>query len=354
MTMSILGKRRKAVSIFLLITFLFQLFMPLGTYALTSGPSQPEMQSFEPVGTTDMVDLFTGDFNYNIPLLDVEGYPINISYHSGISMDQEASWVGLGWNINPGVINRNMRGLPDDFKGDEIKQRLDTKPHKTWGVNSGFALELFGKEMKKKAKSKSTDTKSKIPNSFNLGFSIGIKNDNYRGMGFSFGLSPSYTISNGFSENSFSEMNGGTTGSKTTNKAGTSNDVTDRKISLDLNFDSQNGFEGDPSYSKTVRSSNSKQDACEAETHSKSSTQSVSMGFNSRVGFTGLTLSTSKSNRDAHEADGKVDRKSVSSSSNGGTFLTQNHPSYQPSARNKVNNIAISANFKMGLEMIAA
>ncbi len=59
--------------------------------------SQPEVQSFEPVGTSDMVDLFSGDFNYNIPLLDVGGYPINISYHSGISKVRgPGSQPGLG------------------------------------------------------------------------------------------------------------------------------------------------------------------------------------------------------------------------------------------------------------------
>jgi len=65
------------------------------------GPSQPEMASFKSVGTDNMVNLFTGDFNYNIPLLDVGGYPVNIFYDGGVGMDQEASWVGLGWNINP-------------------------------------------------------------------------------------------------------------------------------------------------------------------------------------------------------------------------------------------------------------
>src|SRR5688572_4301607 len=104
----------------------YQLVLPATqVHALTSGPSQPEVQSFEPVGTTEMVDLFSGDFVYNIPLMDVEGYPINISYHSGINMEQEASWVGLGWNINPGEINRNVRGVPDDFKGDTISKILN-------------------------------------------------------------------------------------------------------------------------------------------------------------------------------------------------------------------------------------
>src|SRR5436190_4573080 len=73
------------------------------------GPSQPEMTGFKSVGSDNMVSPFTGDFSYNAPLLDVGGYPINMFYNSGITMDQEASWVGLGWNINPGTITRNMR-----------------------------------------------------------------------------------------------------------------------------------------------------------------------------------------------------------------------------------------------------
>ena len=110
----------KKVAIFLLVLNVYQIIYPTLAFALTSGPSQPEMQQFAPIGTSDMVDLFSGDFMYNIPLLDVEGYPINISYSSNISSDQEASWVGLGWNINPGLISRDVRGIPDDFKGENI------------------------------------------------------------------------------------------------------------------------------------------------------------------------------------------------------------------------------------------
>ncbi|WP_431212119.1 hypothetical protein ACQ86N_41235 [Puia sp. P3] len=97
------------------------------------GPSQPEMQSFSPVNANNMVDLFSGDFSYNIPLLDVGGYPVNISYHSGRSMDEDASWVGLGWNINPGSITRDMRGLPDDFNGgdDTLKKWPPSNPIST-------------------------------------------------------------------------------------------------------------------------------------------------------------------------------------------------------------------------------
>ena len=137
---------RKSTSLMMAFVFLFQMTYPTQVWALTGGPSQPEVQSFEPIGTSDMVDLFTGDFNYNIPLMEVEGYPINIAYHSSVGMDQEASMVGLGWNINPGVINRNMRGLPDDFSGDVVTKELNIKPNKTWGVGLEVDIELYGFE----------------------------------------------------------------------------------------------------------------------------------------------------------------------------------------------------------------
>src|SRR5688572_21837190 len=109
---------KKLTAWFFLIIFGFETFYPGMAYALTSGPSQPEMQKFEPAGVSNLVDLFTGDFKYNIPLLDVGGYPVNLSYHSGEGMEDEASWVGSGWSLNPGAITRSMRGLPDDFNGD--------------------------------------------------------------------------------------------------------------------------------------------------------------------------------------------------------------------------------------------
>ncbi|WEK34567.1 MAG: PA14 domain-containing protein [Candidatus Pseudobacter hemicellulosilyticus] len=110
------------------------------------GPGQPESSSFQSVNANNMVDLFSGDFSYNIPLLDVGGYPVNIAYHSGISMDEEASWVGLGWNINPGSITRNMRGVPDDFNGgaDTIRKVSHLKPNNSWGVTVGGNAEVQG------------------------------------------------------------------------------------------------------------------------------------------------------------------------------------------------------------------
>ncbi|MBN8696067.1 MAG: hypothetical protein J0L87_06020 [Bacteroidetes bacterium] len=90
------------------------------SFALAGGGAMPEYSSFEPVDATDMVNLLTGDFTYNIPVLNVPGpsggYPLSMFYHSGIGVEQEASWLGLGWNLNPGSINRYAKGIPDDWK----------------------------------------------------------------------------------------------------------------------------------------------------------------------------------------------------------------------------------------------
>ena len=161
-------KRLRYTAVIMSIIMLTEVCFPTISFALTGGPSQPEVESFTPVGTSDMVDVFSGDFKYNIPLLDVDGYPINIAYQAGPTMDQEASWVGLGWNLNPGVINRNLRGLPDDANGDIIEKEIYQKPNWTVGVNGSANLKIFGVKLSKK---------------IGLNASIGIKYNNYNGFG---------------------------------------------------------------------------------------------------------------------------------------------------------------------------
>src|SRR5687768_4947635 len=144
----VLHHRRRFIALFFVSLFTIQLVVPASVYALTSGPTQPEVQAFQPAGTTDMVDLFTGNFSYNIPLFELPGpnggYPFNLGYQAGIGMDQEASWVGLGWSLNPGAINRQMRGFPDEFKADTVKTKLSVKPSITMGLGAGGSVELFG------------------------------------------------------------------------------------------------------------------------------------------------------------------------------------------------------------------
>lgn len=95
-----------------------------------------------------MVNLFTGDFTYKIPLLEIPGpngsYPLVLNYQSGSRMNDEASWVGFGWNLNTGVITRELRGIPDDFSGDIIKHTNERKPNRTYGLGVNASLEVVG------------------------------------------------------------------------------------------------------------------------------------------------------------------------------------------------------------------
>ena len=138
----------KVFAIVLLVSFLAELMQPVQLFALTGGPSQPEMAGFTPVSTDNMVDLFSGDFHYTIPIMTVPGpnggFPINLNYNSNIGMEHEASWVGLGWNLNPGAINRQVRGIPDDFCGDEIEKTYKRRDNNTFLFSTGGGGEVFG------------------------------------------------------------------------------------------------------------------------------------------------------------------------------------------------------------------
>jgi len=132
------------IAIFLNVLFVHHLVAPTYLYALTGGPSSPEFTGFTPAGASELVNLFSGDFSYNIPLMDVGGYPVNLAYNAGIGMEDEASWVGTGWNINPGAINRQVRGLPDDFAGDEVKREYSIKDNHSFGVKAKMKYEFAG------------------------------------------------------------------------------------------------------------------------------------------------------------------------------------------------------------------
>lgn len=184
-----------------------------GDQQFIDGPGQPEMSSFRSVGADNMVNLFTGDFSYNIPLLDVGGYPVNLFYNAGISMDQEASWVGLGWNLNPGTVSRNMRGLPDDFNEvDTVTNTQSMKSDLTIGVTASKSKEIFGNVS--------------VGSSINLG----IFYNNRRGLGLEAGVSGELTAHKMLSFKSKDEM--------------TFKDTTKKNFSISggVNLNSQNGM----------------------------------------------------------------------------------------------------------------
>jgi len=82
--------------------------------------AQPEAAEFE-VAKSGSQDLYTGDMSFSIPILKVPGrngldLPLDLVYNAGIRVDQEASWVGLGWNLGVGMISRSVNREPDDLK----------------------------------------------------------------------------------------------------------------------------------------------------------------------------------------------------------------------------------------------
>lgn len=263
------------------------------------GPGQPETQSFHSVGNQNMVDLFTGDFSYNIPLLDVDGYPLAIGYSGGITMDQEASWVGLGWNINPGSITRNMRGLPDDFNGtDTIQKMSSVKENRTVGVTVGADVEFTG--LSDYAK-------------FNLGASMGVLHNTYKGVGIETNVNTS--ISAGANN-----MGWVTTGLSFTNS-------------------SQNGL--------TIGHSLAYKFADEQARAKGGMSGSVAMGsaYNSREGLKLLTFSGGVNlyKKDAQKA-AAVQDASFS------TFISFAHPSFTPAINLPYTNSSYNYTFKIGSE----
>lgn len=246
---------KRPLAAIMLLVFTCQLLTPLAARALTSGPAQPEMKGFEPAGTANLVDPFSGDFTYNIPLMDVGGYPLNIAYHSGSGMDDEASWVGFGWSLNPGAIDRQMRGLPDDFNGaaangDKIVKEFNMRNDITGGVNFEFKPEFFGFGISSIAK---------------LGLQAGIFYNNKRGLGIEFGMDANAPL-------------------LSTNKSTAGPNTAGLSASASLNFNSQNGASFNPTLNfSIVGKSNTESE--------KSAGLGIGGGMNARSGLQYTTLS---------------------------------------------------------------
>jgi hypothetical protein len=173
----------KTFAVFFLLEMLLNTVAPAITYALTSGPTAPEATSFEPIDTTDLVNTITGDFVYSVPLMEVPGpggsYPLALGYHAGVQANTDASWVGLGWSLNPGSINRLSNGLPDDYNQAKSMNRLFWEGGEmtvnTYGVSIGIGAVAT------------------------VSAGLSFANDTYRGrgVGASLGLTLGYKIGSG-------------------------------------------------------------------------------------------------------------------------------------------------------------
>ena len=66
------------------------------------------------------VKMYTGELDFNLPLLKQDDIDLSLSYNSsGFIPNKRSGIVGLNWNINGiGMISREIRGLPDDHIGE--------------------------------------------------------------------------------------------------------------------------------------------------------------------------------------------------------------------------------------------
>jgi len=130
----------RVTACYLLLQTLSSLVFPSVSLAMM-GPSQPEFTSYEAPGATDLVNLTTGDFSYSLPVLDIpgpeRGFSLPLTYKAGIQLEQEASWVGLGWSLNAGAIARSVNGYADDANNEPTQSTFYKKIDRGW--SSSFA-----------------------------------------------------------------------------------------------------------------------------------------------------------------------------------------------------------------------
>ncbi|MDC8005429.1 hypothetical protein POV27_15300 [Aureisphaera galaxeae] len=289
-------RHKREIATFLLCTFLFSLFAPTSSFALTSGPADPTTAPSSPLGSDDMVDLFTGDFKYSVPLFELPGpngvYPFTANYNSDVNMDKEASWVGLGWSMNPGAISRSVQGIPDDWSvTDNIRYVNRMKPQQTTTIELSPDAEIFGAAFKEF--SKKTGPLQ--------GASLNISYSNYTGFDLSVGANLSFAKQGkpGFDTGiSFSPKNG-------------------LSISPSLNIDDK--------YKKNAYGR-----------------YSLGLSLNSNYGINNLGLSYSVERQDA---DGNSSRTGVGSSN-----FSFNPVNYTPFKKNAYESFGFSYKFKFGID----
>ncbi len=304
-----------------LAVFLFEIVFPAAAHALTGGPSTPEVQSFEPIGTSDMVDLFTGDFKYNIPLMEVDGYPVNISYNGGINVDQEASWVGLGWNLNPGTVTRNVRGIPDDFKGDEIRKEIKMKDNVTVGLSNTKSLEIVGKTFTKTGNNTAGKEESTGSIHITPSLKLGFLYNNYDGTGIDVGTGINASLLNVTGSSFSSGVNFGYTGAS---------GVT---LSKNASFDYKIKF-------------------AEEKIAGQGSTGiSTSQSVNSRAGMQQLNFGWNLSGM--LQLNNSVDNMVLSGNAGHNSAIILGSQTYTPAIGTPTSNISIGLNFNFGKEFKA-
>ncbi|KAB1065896.1 hypothetical protein [Salibacter halophilus] len=189
------GKRLSAICLILL--FLIEMWRPSITYAITGHSKMPEYGSFSPITSSNAVNTFNGSFNYSLPVLKIpNGYPLNLTYNSSkVNTNSLSSWVGLGWDLNVGSVDRVKNGYPDEYDGSQkVVQHSRTEPN--WTVSAGTRLGMdvmkFGNLGVSGSASKSYNNYTGLKTTLSMGFNFaGVANLNLTYSAGQFGFNPS-------------------------------------------------------------------------------------------------------------------------------------------------------------------
>jgi hypothetical protein len=326
-------KRRKFVAAMFLLLMTAETCIPTFSYALTSGPSQPEMKGFEAVGTANLVDPFTGDFSYNIPLLDVDGYPVSISYQAGASPDDEGSWVGYGWSLTPGSMNRQMRGLPDDFNGsDRVEKQMKMKDNITKSLTTTVsvdALGIPGRSHKKAPKDDRIKSALLSPN-----ISLSINYDNYRGIGTTLGINTGLAIGEMVSS-ALNFNNKQVTADPPS--TGNSNNSSLPNLSLSLSASSMDGASAGVSFPILKKQINGSD---------VNFTSTIGFPYSSRAGLQGMSFSNSFNTAVIY----KEDRRNVKLTESN-SFISFADPTHTPTIDIPLTQNSFSASISPGVQL---
>lgn len=116
---------KKLRPILIMLCAAIPLFAIEHTYESIQYTGTVNLPLLEPFGGVEnaekLVNLSSGNLSLGMALgkLDIGNdsvYTIILGYNAGIPLNQQASWVGLGFNLNPGAILRSVKSIPDDKK----------------------------------------------------------------------------------------------------------------------------------------------------------------------------------------------------------------------------------------------
>jgi RHS repeat-associated protein len=101
--------------------FVFFDVLPLYSQVqLANNQVAPNFEMYRDRNFMEKEDIsYTGNLGFSIPLVEVPGrhghnFAVQINYSSNIGQQQTASWVGLGWSLEVGYVQRAVMGRIDE------------------------------------------------------------------------------------------------------------------------------------------------------------------------------------------------------------------------------------------------